>query len=533
MIGSEALRSRALRSRTLRPRRAGTALLVSGVTLASAVLTGTAPAGAAPAPGSASGTGARAAPPPALTWTPCARPGGPAGQECATLTVPVDYRDPGGPVLELAVSRVLSASPGERRGTLMVVPGGPGGSGVQRLTQRADALRAQLGGAYDLVAFDPRGVAGSTKVSCGIDEKDLRLDRLRSWPGAGGDISANTARSRRIAEACARNGGAGVRSLSSLNQARDMDRLRQALGEEKLSVWGSSYGVYVAAVYAQRFAHRTDRLVFDASGDPDHRRVARGWLANTGRAVEERFADFAAWASDPAREAPGQEPGLRLGQRPEEVRSLVIALADRLDRVPKEKTDTEGVELTGAGLRNGVWSMLYSDSSFPALARLIRDARDPAAVVAIPGDLKKPIDDRDAAVWVGVICNDVTWPDSVAGYARAVARDRARYPLTGGISENITPCAFWQNEEREKPVRITGEGPSNILMIQARRDPATPHFGAVRMRQALGDRARMVTVERGGHGVYLNDIGKGCGDAAVTAFLKTGVRPERDISCGA
>ncbi|MEW1550301.1 alpha/beta hydrolase [Streptomyces tsukubensis] len=506
--------------------RARTALLLSGATLASAVLTGgtTAHAGPAPAPG------ARAAVP-ALTWTPCVQPGGPPGQECASLTVPVDYRAPHGPTMRLAVSRILSTSPGERRGTLVVVPGGPGGSGLQRLTQKAPALQAQLGGAYDLVAFDPRGVGGSSKAACGIDEKDRRVDKLRSWPGAGGDISENVARSRRIAEACARNGGAAVRSLSSLNQARDLDRFRQALGEEKVSVWSNSYGSYVTAIYAERFGHRTDRVVLDSSGDPDHRRVARGWLANAGPAVEERFADFAAWASDPAREAPGQEPGLRLAERPEEVRSLVVALAERLDRQPKERTDTEGIALDGVILRNTLWGTLYNDNSFPALARLVRDAGDPEAVVAIPGDVKKPVSDGEAAVWVGVICNDVTWPGSVAGYERSVAADRARYPLTGGLPTNITPCAFWQNPDREKPVRITGEGPANILMIHARRDPATPHFGALAMQRAFGDRARLVTVEGGGHGVYLG-IRNPCGDAVVTEFLLTGKRPERDISCG-
>ncbi|QDY81094.1 alpha/beta hydrolase [Streptomyces qinzhouensis] len=490
---------------------------MSGATLASAVLTGTATVQAAPGPG----PGARAQPP-ALSWTPCHQP----GQECAYLTVPVDYREPHGPTMRLAVSRILSTSPGERRGTLMAVPGGPGGSGVKRLTDKGPALRAQLGGAYDLVALDPRGVGGSSKAACGLDAKDLRVDKLRSWPGADGDISENAARSRRIAEACARNGGDAVRSLSSLNQARDLDRFRAALGEEKVSFWSTSYGAYVTAIYAQRFGHRTDRVVLDSSGDPDHRRVARGWLANGGPAVELRFADFAAWAADPAR-----GPGLRLAERPEEVRSLVIALAERLDRVPKTRTDTEGIALDGAILRNTLLRMLSSDSEFPALAGLIRDARDPKAVVAIPGDVKQPLSDQDAAVWVGVICNDVNWPGPGAGYPRAVAEDRARYPLTGGLPANITPCAFWKNADREKTVRITGEGPSNILMIQARRDPATPHFGAVRMRQALGDRARMVTVERGGHGVYLG-VGNPCGDAVVTAFLKTGERPEGDISCG-
>ncbi|MEU3601658.1 alpha/beta hydrolase [Streptomyces sp. NPDC006798] len=503
--------------------RSRTALLISGATLASLLTAGaagatTTNAGAAPPPGAAKPKV------PALNWTPCAKPGGPPTQECATLTVPVDYREPHGKTMSLAVTRIPADAPGERRGTLMVVPGGPGGSGLKRMNDRGTALRAQLGGTYDLVAYDPRGVGASSKVECGVAEGDRYLHRVRAWPGSGGDITENAARARRIAEACAANGGAEIRGLSSANQARDMDRLRAALGERKVSVWSTSYGAYVTLLYAQLFPHRTDRIVLDSNGDPDHRRVARGWLANQGPAVEGRFADFSAWASDPARGAD------RLGERPEDVRRLVIDLAERFDREPKTRTD--GIPLDGAAMRNSVLGGLFSDASFPALRTLIAQAADPAARVALPNDLKGALPDRDTAVWVGVICNDAGWPGpDTAAFQRDVTADRARYPLTGGLPVNITPCSFWQNEDREPTIRITDDGPSNILMVQNRRDPATPHFGALKMREALGDRARMVTVERGGHGVYL-EPDKACGDAVVTTFLKTGERPARDTACG-
>ncbi|MEU9607500.1 alpha/beta hydrolase [Streptomyces sp. NPDC048057] len=462
---------------------------------------------------------------PALAWKACAQPGGPATQECATLEVPLDYRDPDGPKASVAVSRVRSEDPGERRGTLLIVPGGPGSSGVQRLTQKAAALRQQVGDAYDLVSLDPRGVGGSTKAECGLPDADRYLTSVRFWPGADGSIKESAERSARTAELCARNGGAVLRSLSSANEARDIDRLRQALGERKLSIWSISYGTYVTAVYAQKFPHRTDRVVLDSSGDPDHRRVARGWLANMSRAVDERFPDFAAWASDPARGST-----LRLGESPEEVRKLVVDLMARLDRQPKPTADPK-LELTGNGLRQSVLDALYDDARFEGLAKLIKAAHEPAGVPVLDPVQTKPLPDADVAVSIGVVCNDVSnWPESVAGYERAVAVDRARHPLTGGLPQNITPCAFWKNDQREEPTRITSDGPSNILMIQNRRDPATPHFGALEMRRALGDRARMVTVEKGGHAVYVG-TGNACGDRTVTEFLTTGKRPARDVSC--
>ncbi|MBB4986302.1 MULTISPECIES: alpha/beta hydrolase [Streptomyces] len=447
------------------------------------------------------------------------------GQQCATLSVPLDYADPDGEQIGLAVARLRSTRPEARRGTLMVIPGGPGSSGVQRLGQKGAALSKEMNGAYDLVAFDPRGVGGSAKARCGFAEEDRRLVTLRSWPAADGGIGENVARSRRMAEACARNGGAMLRGLTTAHQVRDLDRLRQALGERKLSAWSVSYGTYVAAVYAQKFPGRTDRWVLDSSSDPDPKRVARGWLAGMARGAEDRFPDFAAWASAPERD----EDGLRLAERPEDVRPLFLDLAARLDREPRAST-TAGTPLTGTVLRQALQQALYSDAAFPAFARLMSQALDPAGVPVLPPELAGPMPDEAATVSVGVICNDVDWPASVPAYERAVAAERIRYPLTAGMPANITPCAFWKGGAVEKPTRITDRGPSNVLMIQNLRDPSTPHSVGMRMREAFGDRARLVSVDKGGHGVYLGN-GNACGDRAVTRFLTEGVRPAEDVLC--
>ncbi|MEV7725084.1 alpha/beta hydrolase [Streptomyces sp. NPDC087917] len=459
-----------------------------------------------------------------LSWRPCAQPGGPATQECADLPVPLDYADPYGRQITVAVSRVRSDRPEARRGTLAVVPGGPGSSGVDRLTRKGVALGSRLDGAYDLVALDPRGVGGSAKASCGLSDEDRMLTSLRPWPGPDGDVTENVARSRRTAEACARDGGAELRSFTTANQIRDLDRFREALGERKLSAWGVSYGSYVAAGYAQKFPGRTDRWILDSTGDPDPRKVARGWLGNMGPGVEARFPDFAAWAAHPDRGA------LRLAERPEEVEPLILSLAAELDGAPR-KSNVAGVPLTGNGLRQSLQNTLVSDASFPAFAELVTALRDPKVEPVLPPELARPLSQEDAALMVAVVCNDVAWPrTSTAAYGRAVAEDRERHPLTAGMTANAMPCAFWKTAPTDKPVSITDDGPSNILMIQNRRDPATPLFGALEMREALGDRAVLVTVERGGHGAYLGN-GNPCGDATVTRFLTTGERPAADTTC--
>lgn len=512
----------AVRMTTNRGRKA-LLLALSAAAVAGAALTG----GGATAAAAEAATG--------LTWGDCAPTVRPLpGQRCATLSVPLDYADPDGEQIRLAVSRLPSTRPEARRGTLMVIPGGPGSSGVQRLAQKGAALAEEMDGAYDLVAFDPRGIGGSDKARCGLAEDDRWMMTLRSWPGADGGIEENVARSKRVAEACARNGGAMLRGLTTANQVRDLERLRQALGERKLSAWSVSYGTYVAAAYAEKYPHRTDRWVLDSSNDPDPKRVARGWLEGMARGAEDRLPDFAAWAAHPDR----ADEGLRLAERPEDVRGVLMDLAARLDREPHASVVpgapgapmTPGPPLTGSMLLQAFQLALYSDGFFPAFAQLVTEALDPEGEPVLPRELAGAMPDDAAAVTVGVICNDVDWPASVPAYERAVAADRVRYPLTAGMPANITPCSFWKGGAVEKPVRITDRGPSNILMIQNLRDPSTPHSKGLRMRAALGDRARLVSVDHGGHGVYLGN-GNACGDAAVTRYLTEGVRPSEDVLC--
>ncbi|MFF9481596.1 alpha/beta hydrolase [Streptomyces sp. NPDC014733] len=469
---------------------------------------------------------APAAPPPAdrLAWTPCAQPGGPADQQCADLSVPVDHREPGGARLTLRVTRLLSDRPAARRGVLFVAPGGPGGSGVEALAHRGPALRTVLRGTYDLVSLDPRGVGGSGGTGCGLRADDRDVLAFRGWPGPDGDLRDVATRARRTADACARNGGAVVRSYSTANEVRDIERLRRALGTPKLSLYGVSYGTYVSATYAQRHPEHTDRAVLDSTDDPDPTRVGRGWNARTAAGADERFPDFARWAADPARDA----DGLRLARRPEGVRPLVLALADRLDRAPRA-TDTPHKLLTGNLLRQAVQQGLTDDAAFPWLAGLITAAEDPDATPALPPGYGTPMPDRDATVFLATVCNDVRWPRDVQRYARDVAVDRVRHPLTAGQPVTLTPCAFWPGEPADAPVHITADGPP-VLMIQNLRDPTTPYAGALRMRTALGARARLVTVDRGGHGVYLAH-GNACGDRAVTTYLRTGHRPAADLRC--
>ncbi|MCC8250031.1 alpha/beta hydrolase [Saccharothrix luteola] len=454
---------------------------------------------------------------PAVAWQACPASVGPvdARQECATVRVPLDYRQPGGERIPVAVSRIRTARPELRRGVLLLVPGGPGNAGLARPTTHGLRLPREVLDRYDLVGFDPRGVGHSAPVSCGLEPRDLEPTAFLPWPGPGGDTSAATGRAERIARACARNGGAVLRSISTRNEARDVDRIRRALGESRLSVWGTSYGTYVGAVYATMFPRRTDRVVLDSNGDPDPRRVARGWLANFAAGAEDRFPDFAAWAA--ARDA-----SYGLGSTPAAVRATYLRLAGELDRDPRP-------DVTGATLRAVVFNSLYADASFPQAAAFLRAALTGGPVPPIPAPPADQFQNLVSAQ-VATACNDVAWPGAEHDYAGDVARDRAAHPLTDGMPANVQPCAFWPRRPTERPTLVTADGPGDILLVQNRRDPATPLTGALRMREALGDRARMVVVESGGHGAYVAN-GNACGDRVVTDFLTGATRPGRDVTC--
>ncbi|GGZ27098.1 alpha/beta hydrolase [Streptomyces poonensis] len=483
-----------------------------------AVLTLTAPLTA-----TASAPTRAGAQPAALDWTKCEGSGLDPRQKCTTIEVPMDYAEPDGKKISIAFSRIPAEKPQARRGTLLLIPGGPGGGSLNRPSGKGQSLPQEVRDAYDLIGFDPRGYGESTPVSCGLDHADLATSKLRPWPAPDGSTTENLATARRMADACARNGGELMQHITTANEARDLDRIRAALGEHKVSAWGVSYGTYVGAVYSELFPHRTDRIVLDSNDDPDPTRVGRGWLAAYETGVEDNFPEFAAWAARP-------ENPYRLARTAAEVRPLFLALAARLDREPIPWPGANPEELNGNVLRQTMLDSLYDPDGYPALAELILAARKgtvPPAPQAPPEEALQ----NSTAVGAATLCNDVAWPTSPAVYEKEVAESRAEYPLTAGMPRNAMPCAAWPWKQQEPPVRITDDGPASIMLIQNERDVATPLTGARKLREALGRRAVMVTVDSTGHNAYLAN-GNACGDRTVTRFLATGERPRRDAYCG-
>jgi pimeloyl-ACP methyl ester carboxylesterase len=457
-----------------------------------------------------------------LKWTECQGSGLDPRQRCATVSVPMDYAHPDGPKIEIAVSRIPSENPAARRGALLLVPGGPGGDSMNDPSKKGQKLPKKVREAYDLIGFAPRGMAPSTAVDCGLEHRDLARTTLLPWPSADGSVDANMAAGKRVAEACARNGGELIKHISTLNEARDLDRVRAALGERKVSIWGVSYGTYVTDAYLQLFSRRTDRVVLDSNDNPDPVLAERAWLAAFERGAEDNFPEFAKWAS-----APGNPD--RLADTAAEVRPLFLKLAARLDREPIPWPGANPEELNGNVLRQTMLDSFYDPDDYPVPARLILAAQK-GTVPPAPAGPPEAVLQNVAAVGAATICNDVDWPSDPAPYREGVAKSRAEFPLTGGMPRNAMSCTAWPWAPKEAPVHVGDHGPSNILMVQNERDPATPLSGALKLREALGRRAVMVTNDSTGHDAYL-DNGTACGDATVSRFLATGKRPAGDLYC--
>ncbi|WP_252375047.1 MULTISPECIES: alpha/beta hydrolase [unclassified Nonomuraea] len=455
-----------------------------------------------------------------VSWGECPKDvvtaAAPSKLDCATVPVPLDYADPASGEIKIMISRLASKKPAKRRGILLLNPGGPGGSGLAFpgfLVARG--MPVSVTDSYDVIGMDTRGIGHSAPVSCGFTGKGPYVGNLPPYAVDDAAVLKQAKVVKGVAEQCAKKDRDDrLRHLTTANTARDLDRIRAALGERKASFLGFSYGTALGAAYASMFPERSDRVVFDSNIgdthlDPDGlRRYALG--------MEQTFPDFAKWAAQ-------RHGSYGLGRKPQEVRATYFKIAERLDKQPVPGLD-------GALFRNSMFAILYNKTLYTSAAQLWQTLLTGGNPPDDQPDLSSY--DNSWTVFLAVTCNDVNWPEDVNTYRRAVAQDRKRYPLYGAAAANITPCAYWPHEPAEPPVKLTDEGPANILLVQNERDVPTPHRGGEMFREKLGDRARLVSVDAAGHGAYLLG-GNACAWNVATSYLVDGRMPQRDVSCPA
>ena len=403
-------------------------------------------------------------------------------------------------------------------------PADPADVGLDYPSYLVGRMPADLLDRYDIIGFDPRGVGYSAPIGCGMPT-DVPADIADGFPAADGSIDRTVPFARDVARRCVENVGAALPYINTANTARDIDAIRAALGERRISYLGYSYGTYLGAVYRTLFPHRVDRMVLDGAIDPS--RYGHEQVRLTGLAVELRLPDFLGWAAD-------RDDRYGLGATPEAVRQTFDTLVAHFDAEPLPLPD--GTVITGNRVRGLTFQLLYRDSTLPTLAETWQQllaAAAPATAVAAgtratPVIPVIPVDNQDSVRTV-IQCNDGEWPRDVATYQRHVNVDRARYPVVAGVFANIWPCAFWPRRV-EAPVRVTGGGPRNVLIVQNLRDTATPLAGAIGLRRVLGAGAVLLTVDQGGHTAYLSTEAR-CANDTTTRYLVHGVLPAGPTQC--
>jgi pimeloyl-ACP methyl ester carboxylesterase len=454
----------------------------------------------------------------ALAWTAC----GPDLQ-CATLTVPVDEAQPDGAAMGLAVIRRPAGDRAERIGSLVVNPGGPGASGVDFARAAASTYPAALLRRFDLVGFDPRGSGRSDPVHC-VDSVDPLFDAAFS-PADDAARAALVAAVERVAVGCEANSGALLPYVSTQDTARDLDRLRAALGDHALSFIGESYGSYLGTVYATLFPDRVRAVVLDGAIDPAQDATASTLAQARGfeHALDDFLADCSARTS-----CPFHHRG--------RAAAAYDALRARSARAPIPAARTNGRTLNETRFDAAVVETLYGGSSaWPDLATALAaaDRGDGARLLAqadaFAGRTANGGHDDSLDGFWAISCLDGPDAPTLADAAHVEALAVAAAPRLGAfIANNSLVCSVWPVPPASPPARLDAAGAPPLLVIGNTRDPATP-LASARVLTADLARARLLVVDDEAHTAFAS--GNACVDAAVTRYLVDRVLPRVGAHC--
>jgi pimeloyl-ACP methyl ester carboxylesterase len=462
-------------------------------------------------------------------WGSCAQisPTAVPTAQCGTVSVPVDYADPGGAQAQLAVIRVPAS--GDRIGVLMVNPGGPGASAVDTVAGMGTALAdTEIARRFDLVGFDPRGVGHSTpQLRCRTDAEfdAYRREPLADYSPAG--IAHIEGIYRRLAQQCAdRMGLDFLANVGTASAARDMDVVRSALGENQISYLGFSYGTQLGAAYAGRYPERVRAMVLDGAVDPSADPIAKNISQQAGFQKA-----FEAYAADCAESA-----GCPLGTDPAQFNNRFHQLVDPLVTRPAATSDPRGLgyqdAITGTG--NALYSARYWPYLTSGLLGLQRGT-DPGDLLTLADEYQGRSTDgrysnaQDA--FTAIRCVDTPFPTDPAVYAAADRRVREVAPFfsygqfTGFAPRDV--CALWPVPATSTPAPATSPGPGKVVVVSTTGDPATPYAAGVALAKQLG--ASLITFEGSQHTVVFN--GDACVDTAVVRFLVNGVVPPNGLEC--
>jgi pimeloyl-ACP methyl ester carboxylesterase len=449
----------------------------------------------------------------------------PAGAECGKLSVPVDYTKPDGDVAQLAMIRIKAT--GERVGSLLVNPGGPGESGVEAAASLVATLPQSVRERFDIVGFDPRGVANSTPaVWCNSDADN---DRLRADPQVDytpEGVAHIEKETKDFVQRCVdKMGKEFLANVGTANVVKDLEAMRAALGDDKLTYLGYSYGTRIGAAYAEAYPEKVRAMILDGAVDPN----ADPTEANIRQAAafQKAFDDYAADCT--------KDPSCPLGTDPAKATDVYRSMIDPLVENPAKTDDPRGLSYSDAIV--GTILPLYSPSLWRHLTQALTEIKEGR------GDTMLALADlymgRDAqghynnSTDVRVAVNCVDEPD-ITDRAKIVEEDRrirevAPFMSYGEFTGHapLGTCAFWPVPPTSTPHEVKVSGLPPILVVSTTNDPATPYQAGVDLARQLG--GTLVTFDGTQHTVVFQ--GNTCIDDIAARYLVDVTVPPPDTRC--
>ncbi len=410
-----------------------------------------------------------------LAWSPCG-----TDLQCATLTVPLDYTHPHGPMLGLAVIRRPATRADQRIGALVVNPGGPGASGVT-LVRDGFGQANGFGQRFDIVSWDPRGVGLSHPLACG--RSTAAFQHLDPDPGRAAGLAALDQAARALANDCTDHAGPLLDHLDSDTTARDLDQLRGALGEATLTYAGFSYGTAIGLAYAQRYPTHLRALLLDGVVESDW--DLEQFLSVQTSALDQTLQSiFDACTADA--HCPVRDPGATYDQ-----------LAARLAAQPLTASGNPvgPAELATAAIETTYDPTALAPAFLTALARASAGQGQDLADLAARYRRAVP----DFVTYLGVLCVDLPHPSGAGAYQQLAQTLESRSPRLGGaVANELLPCAFWSAPVARTPETVRAAGSPTILVVGNTGDAATPLSSAIWVARHL-EHAVLLTYDGQGH----------------------------------
>ncbi|TQK76386.1 alpha/beta hydrolase family protein [Rarobacter incanus] len=453
----------------------------------------------------------------AIDWSTCD-----GSFECGSITVPLDWADPGTAQVSIALKKLPAAR--KAQGSLLINPGGPGESGTEFVTHVKRIFGQDTLNAYDVIGFDPRGTGLSSGIRCYSDERwDARL--AQSFPFTASGMDEARASSRMFAQACKAAVGDLLAHVDTQSVARDMDAIRSALGEKKLNYLGYSYGSLLGSTYAALFPGRAGRMVLDSAIDP---RVDPAQMEiDQAAGFEAALKSYVAYCLE--------QSGCPLSGSVDDGLAQIATLLDDVSQSPLTGADDR--QLTQSRALVGIIYPLYSRSLWPvltsALGEAIRD-RNGSQLLANSDSYESRNEDGSfdgtaGQAFVAISCLE---PQTTLTLARgteiADSIMRAAPTLGDAWVQRVWDCYDWPYSPIERDYDVSARGTGPIVVIGSTGDPATPYSWAQGLSEVL-DGGILVTYEGEGHGAY--GMSNDCVLGVVDDYLVSGTVPKDGTTC--